>query len=252
MPADPAQPAVSIVIPTLGRAEHLAACLDSIAATVHAPCEVICATVADDGPTQELLARRPHVKNLIDPARTGFVRAANRGLRCVRAPWALLLNDDCVLLPRSVDNALFFASAPAHADAGQVAFFHDTPLRRNIWQEVTVEGVRYIACHVRGLPFANFGMTRTDVLSRVGYLDERYRMYAADPDLSLKVWLEAGMRVLACPGALVHHAELADERGARERAAQHEDNDRLFAKWGLAPADRGSPCPPPTPPSRSS
>ena len=136
-------------------------------------------------------------------------------------------------MPHAIDNALRFVSVPAMRDVGQVAFFHDTPVRRNVHAEIHGEGTRYVVCHVRGLLFANFGMTRRDVLRRVGLYDERFRMYGADPDLSLKVWHDAGARVEACPGALIRHAELEDERAVAERAGAGADNRALFEKWGM-------------------
>ena len=39
--------------------------------------------------------------------------------------------------------------------------------------------------------------------------------------------------VLPCPGALIRHHELNDDRAARERAEQAEDNRKLFEKWKL-------------------
>jgi hypothetical protein len=58
-------------------------------------------------------------------------------------------------------------------------------------------------------------------------------MYGADPDFSLKVWHEARLAVVPCPGALIHHAELQDERARLERGAQDDDNRKLFEKWNL-------------------
>jgi hypothetical protein len=58
-------------------------------------------------------------------------------------------------------------------------------------------------------------------------------MYGADPDFSLKVWHEARLQVVPCPGALIHHAEMNDERGSAERAVQEVDNQKLFRKWSL-------------------
>ncbi|MCZ6836507.1 MAG: hypothetical protein O7G85_12090, partial [Planctomycetota bacterium] len=67
----------------------------------------------------------------------------------------------------------------------------------------------------------------------LGYFDERYFMYGADPDFSLKVWHEAKLRVEPCPGALIRHTELEDERSRYERDSQETENRKLFAKWGL-------------------
>ena len=224
---------ISIIIPTLGRADHLRRCLDSIAATVRAPHEIICICVEGDENTQEALAGRA-VKKIIQPARGGYVQAANLGLRAARGEYITILNDDCLLLPHSIDNAIRFLEAPAHRDRiGQAAFFHDTPLRRNIHQQIRIEDISYNVCHIRGLCYANFGLAQRALYERLNYLDERYFMYGADPDFSLKVWHEAKLIVSPCPGALVHHAPADDARARADRARQAEDNAKLFAKWAM-------------------
>jgi GT2 family glycosyltransferase len=88
--------------------------------------------------------------------------------------------------------------------------------------------------HVRGTPYANFGLLRRALLERVGFLDEGYRFCAWDPDLSLKVRRDAGLLVVGAPDALVVHEELADERKRADAGAlRTRDNERLFAKWSL-------------------
>lgn len=225
-------PLVSIVIPSLGRPAALARCLQSVRDTVHVPHETICVVAADDDATCEL-ARGAGVRTVVEAGRTGFVRAANAGFRVAAGTWLLQLNDDCRLLPHSVANAIRFLDAPAHAGVGQAAFFHDTPVARNIHQEIPLDGRPFRVLHVRGLCYANFGLVRRELAARLGFYDERYRMYGADPDFSLKVWHEARLEVRPCPGALVEHDELIDARAEHERPAQHEDNARLFAKWGM-------------------
>lgn len=228
------EPIVSIVVPTYRRAELLASCLDSIARTALLPHEVICVTVADDEPTQALLAARPEVRNIAEERRTGFVRAANRGFHAARGRYLAQINDDCVLMPHTIANAVRFLEAPPHRGRiGQAAFFHDTPVRRNVHQQIEVEGVRYAVLHVRGLCYANFGLAERSLCERLGFYDERFHMYGADPDFSLKVWHEARLEVAPCPGALIRHLEHADDRAAAERPAQPRDNELLFAKWGL-------------------
>lgn len=225
-------PLVSIVVPTLGRPESLARCLASIRATVHLPHEVVCVTVAADEAAHAVVAAAG-VAEVRRPEREGFVRAANAGFRAARGEWLLQLNDDCRLLPHSLANAIRFLSVRAHASVGQAAFFHDSPVGRNVHQQIQLDERWFRVCHVRGLCYANFGLVRRSLAERLGYYDERFRMYGADPDFSLKVWHEAGMEVRPCPGALVEHDEENDERAATERAGQHEDNAKLFAKWGL-------------------
>jgi GT2 family glycosyltransferase len=223
-------PVVSIIIPTLGRPDALVRCLNSIRETVDLPHEVLCVTPATDAPTIAV-AEAAGARMVLEPNRGGFVRAANLGFRAARGRWLLQLNDDCRLLPHSVGNAIRFLSVPAHAGVGQAAFFHDTPVTRNVHQQLDLDGRTFRVLHVRGLCYANFGLVRRELSERLGHYDERFRMYGADPDFSLKVWHDAGLEVRPCPGALVEHDELVDERAASERPGQSADNQRLFAKW---------------------
>ncbi len=232
MSVDPTEPLVSIVIPTFRRPEALARCLSSVRANVPMSHEVICVTVAGDKPTEAIVATSG-VRHIRQAERLGFVRAANAGFRAATGRWLLQLNDDCRLLPHSVGNAIRFLSVPAHATVGQAAFFHDTPVTRNVYQQIDLDGRTFRVLHVRGLCYANFGLVRRSLAERLGHFDERYRMYGADPDFSLKIWHEAAMEVRPCPGALVEHDELVDERSAEERPGQHDDNAALFLKWGL-------------------
>lgn len=193
---------------------------------------MICVVVQGDTESQAV-ARQNGVGIILQPTRAGCVNAINLGFKASRGEYLLQINDDCELLPHSIANAVRFLEAPAHANVGQAAFFHDSPVRRNVHQQIQAEGVWYFVCQVRGLCYANFGLMKRELCERLNGLDERYFMYGADPDLSLKVWHEAGMSVEPCPGALIHHAEMQDERAKVERAAQDEDNRKLFEKWGM-------------------
>ena len=233
MPTKAGEPKVSIIVPTYRRVDHLARCLKSIESTVKLPHEVIGVAVKDDQATIDAIATHPAVKWVIQPTRGGAVQAMNLGFRAARGEYLIQINDDCELLPHSIANAVRFLEAPANSLIGQAAFFHDSPVKRNVFTQIQVENIWYFVGHVRGLCYANFGLARRSLHERLDYFDERFFMYGADPDFSLKVWHEAKLGVVPCPGALIHHAELNDERGERERAAQAADNEKLFAKWRL-------------------
>lgn len=226
------EPEVSIVVPTYARPADLVCCLDSIEATVSRSHEVICVSVAGDEETEAVLDGRD-VRRVVQPDRGGAVQAMNLGFRAATGRYLMQINDDCELMPYSVANAIRFLEAPGNEQIGLAAFFHDSRVKRNVYAQIMVEDTWYYVCHVRGLCFANFGLAERTLYEKLGYFDERYFMYGADPDFSLKVWHEAKLAVAPCPGALIHHAELEDERGARERAAQRADNELLFAKWVL-------------------
>jgi len=230
VPAFP--PIVSIIVPTYQRPHDLSRCLRSIAQTVKLAHEVIVVAVAGDEPTIAAL-KSAEVKTIIQPTRGGCVQAMNLGFRAAVGEYLMQVNDDCELLPHSVANAVRFLEAPAHHHIGQAAFFHNSPVTRNIHQQIQLDGEWFFTCHVRGLCYANFGLARRALYEQLGYFDERYFMYGADPDFSLKVWHEAKLAVVPCSGALLRHHERNDERGERERAEQARDNARLFAKWGM-------------------
>ena len=74
---------------------------------------------------------------------------------------------------------------------------------------------------------------RRSLLAKVGYADERFYFFGFDPDLSLKVQLDEGLKVVGCRRALIHHDEHHDERKVDDLPAGEEDNVKLFAKWDL-------------------
>ena len=147
------------------------------------------------------------------------------------------LNDDARLLPGSVEAAVEMIERPDLADVGMVAFYHDWDRRRNVLDAVEHDGRRYAIYAVRGYPYANFGLLRRSLLERVDYADERYYFFAFDPDLSLKIQIEAGLKVIGCRRALIHHDEHHDERKLSDLARGEDDNAKLFAKWNLPPKD---------------
>jgi GT2 family glycosyltransferase len=114
-----------------------------------------------------------------------------------------------------------------------VAFYHTFRQERNRLDSVVENGVTYSVYNVRGYPYANFGLLRRELLVRLGYLDERYFFCGWDPDLSLKVQLEAGLKVLGCRAALIDHDEIIDTRKTLDLRVFDRDNDLLFRKWKL-------------------
>ena len=69
----------------------------------------------------------------------------------------------------------------------------------------------------------------------VGFADERFYFFGFDPDLSLSIQMDQGLKVLGCREALIHHDELHDDRKCDDLSVGDEDNAKLFAKWNLAP-----------------
>ncbi len=230
------EPRVSIVIATYRRCDRLQRCVAGIRRNVTIPHEIIVVgTGAGDG-TDEWLVAQSDIRFIREYTREGATKAYNRGFRAAAGTYVLWLNDDSYPLPGAVEAAVEMIERPDLPRVGMIAFYHNLDREWNRLDSIEHDGVIYSIYNVRGVPYANFGLIRKELLERVGYLDERYYFCAWDPDLSLKVQRDAGLQVLGCRAALVYHEELIDERKSEDlERVVNEDNARLFEKWKLPP-----------------
>jgi GT2 family glycosyltransferase len=227
-------PTVSIIIPTCNRKTKLMRCLASVRATVGAEYETIVVDGKSSDGTREWLALQDDLLVVLEPAADGPTRAVNRGFRIARGKYVMWLNDDAELFADAVDEALALIERPDMQDVGMVGFYHTMRQERNRLDEVYVDGLCFGFFNVRGYPYANFGLLRRELLERLGYADEAYVSFGWDPDLSLKVQVEAGLKVIGCRRALIGHEEHHDDRRAFD--VEHHlarSNERLFTKWKL-------------------
>ena len=227
------KPRASIVIATYDRCERLKGCIGAIRRNVGVDHEtIVVGGGAGDG-TEEWLEAQDDVRFIREMRREGATRAYNKGFRAAAGTYVMWLNDDARVLPGAIEAAVAMIERPDLADVGMVAFYHNCDRTRNRLDSVERDGVLYSIYNVRGIPYANFGMLRCELLERVGYLDEQYYFCAWDPDLSLNVQREAGLKVVGCRDALIDHEELIDARKREDLAVIREDNEKLFAKWKL-------------------
>jgi GT2 family glycosyltransferase len=235
---------LSIVIPTYNRHARLVRAVDKIRQNARDIGEIIVVDGGSTDGTREWLAQQQDLKVILEEAREGAVRAFNKGFRAATGEFVCWLNDDAYPLPDALPAALEFLRDREQADVGMVALYHNDHELRNILDEVEHAGTRYHICHVRGYPYANFGLLRRTLLERVGYWDERFYFFGADPDLALTIQLDVGLKVLGCRDALIHHDEDHDERKLEDLPTGTADNDLLFAKWRLPePGTYPDPCP---------
>ena len=227
-------PTVSIIIPTCNRKRLLARCLASVGEAVDMPREMIVVDGRSSDGTREWLASKDDILSVLEPAAQGVTKAVNRGFRLASGTYVMWLNDDAELLPHAVREAIALIERPDMQDVGMVGFYHTMKQERNRLDEVHLDGECYGFFNVRGYPYANFGLIRRELLERLGYADENYVSFGWDPDLSLKVQLEAGLKVVGCRRGLIRHEEHDDDRRAFD--VEHHltrSNERLFRKWKL-------------------
>jgi GT2 family glycosyltransferase len=227
---------LSIVIPTCNRPEHLRQLLDRIHSDVKCSHEIVVVTGSNDDQTPRVLDDAQKIfgdrlKIIREPRREGFVRAANKGFRAATARNMIWLNDDCRHLHGTLDEAVHQIDA-APAEIAFLAMFHRYASTKNIAYQSEYEGQIYSLCHVRGTLYANFPIGRRQTYESLGFFDEQFYFYAADPDLSLKAW-HAGLKVAPAHNCFIDHDEHQDDRRAQDTDRAKDDNVKLFAKWNL-------------------
>jgi GT2 family glycosyltransferase len=236
-------PDLSIIIPTCNRADLLDRCLVKIAENTDCDFEIIVVDGASADHTAAVLSHArqylgDRLRCIIEDQREGFVRAANKGFRVARGKHLTWLNDDARPLPGAYTNAIAqLAASPS--DTGLIALYHRWHSPRNIAFEKSPAQASppYQLCHVRGTLYANFALGRREIFNRLGYFDERFIFYAADPDLSLKAW-NAGFLVIPAESSFIDHDEHSDARRSSDAEQGARDNAKLFAKWDLPPINQ--------------
>lgn len=235
MHARAAPAVVSIVIATRNRLALLQRCISKVREHVSSPKEIVIVDGASTDGTGAWLAQQRDLHVITEPQAEGAARAYDKGFRAARGTYVTWLNDDSYPLPGCIEAAVEMIERPDLQDVGLVAFYHNFDRERNRLDDVSYDGRRFSVFNVRGWTYANFGLLRTSLMARLGFLDLRYHFAAWDPDLSLKVQRQAGLKVIGCRQALVFHDELIDERKQGDLLALESDNAKLFEKWSLPP-----------------
>lgn len=234
----PADPLISVVVPTRNRVAYLKEALASVRNQTTASWECI---VVDDGSTDgtwEWLASQSDTRvGVIRNARPGERSAArNRGLAEARGRFVLFLDDDDRLRPNALMRlARSLLSDPScFAAVGAIVAFDQVggrrrrphprvPLVRSVWQDVLLGW-----CGLQGR-----SMIRTTTIRDVGGWGQAINI-AEDHDLWLRLCLEG--KVAFIPDVVLEHRIHAEQRTVDVRKSLR----RLRARFvdGLPDAKR--------------
>ena len=212
---------VSVVIPTIGRPELLADCLESLAACKPRADEILVVDSSrDDAVATVVTTFADAGARMIRCEEFGLGSAFNVGLREARHETVLLTNDDCTVDSRwvsvgassvaALDDAIVTGRVRAAGDPRIVPSTIDDPdPREHVGKP---HFVLYTQC---------MAVRRDDILE-FGAFDGRIRPSAEDNDLSYR-WLRAGRRIRYEPSFVVWH------RDWRTR----EQLVRLYVDYGI-------------------
>ncbi len=216
-------PAVSVVVPTRGRAAYLEVTLDSLL-DQHGEVEheILVVDDGDDGATAEAVRARPGVRYLPHGPRRGLNAARNAGLREAAAPLVAFVDDDVAVPPGWLEALAAGAARHPEAEAfgGPLrARFEGRPLRGCGREEPPITTLD-LGERDREVDFvwgANFAVRREGV-KRVGPFDENIVQPHGDEEEGLERLRAAGGRVVYIAAAGLDHRRTAEDARRRPLA----------------------------------
>jgi GT2 family glycosyltransferase len=229
MPPADGTVAASVVIPTAGRPQLVAACVASVEACRPAPAEVL--VVDQSGGPEVAAALAGSGARVVACAGRGIALGVNTGLRAARHDVVLVTNDDCTVAADWVDVAWRHLRARPHGlvsgrvlPGGEGAFVpsvRDDPQPRDFSGELSF-GALYAG---------NMAFDRREALALGGFDERRtLRLAAEDNDFGYR-WLRAGRPLAYEPAMTVwHHDWRTPPELARRWAEYARGQGALYAK----------------------
>lgn len=242
-------PKLSILIPCYNEVAFTVACLESlVGCDPKTAYEVV---VADDASTDETvqLAAVPGLRYLRQPQNVGFLRNCNHAFAHLRGEYVLLLNNDTILTPGSLDAMVaVLDQRPEIGAVGPKICFPNGRLQEAgccVNRDGTTQMVGLFGDPA--MPAMNYRrevhycsgaalLFRRSLIGDVLF-DERFApAYCEDLDLCLEI-AARGARILYLPEAvLIHHLSVSTNRQVRAPKLQlvSRNQQKLVEKWGSA------------------
>ncbi len=211
---------VSVIIVTWNGLEHLATCLESLAAQVFRDFEVLLVdNGSTDGSVPFVRERFPWVELILLPDNAGFAAGNNAGFARARGEYIVTLNNDTAADPGWL--AELVAVADARSDAGMVASricdYMDRDRIDSLGVRICRDGMSRGAYRLQRfstvsvgrieeilLPSACVALYKRAMLDETGFFDADFFAYCEDTDLGLRGRL-AGWGAVLARDAVVYH-----------------------------------------------
>jgi GT2 family glycosyltransferase len=220
---------VSVVVPTIGRAELLEACLGSVAACRPDAAEIIVVDQSNEAAVRSVVAKFADAgaRLVTSPIRDRSL-AVNLAMRKARHESVLVTDDDCTVDPRWVGKAWEHLSTdPETIVTGRVLPVGDAIAVPSLVGSGTPSDYTG-SVHFDVLFGCNMACSRTRFLELGGF-DERMKL-AEDNDFCYR-WLRAGRRLHYDPSLLIwHHAWRTPEELERHFRGYARGQGIFYAK----------------------
>lgn len=148
----------------------------------------------------------------------------NLGFKCAKGEYILMISDDCLILPDSINKGIFHFDDLRNKNrkVGALAFYW-----RN-WPEQ----IEYMVGLTFNKIFVNHGLYLKAALEEIDYIDEEYYVfYHADGDLCLRLY-DKGYEVLASENSYIEHYSHANLKVRKSNfLLQNEDWGKYLLRW---------------------
>lgn len=206
-----------------------------------------------DGSAEKIRDSFPGVVLSVNTTRFGFAQNNNINLRKASGRFLMLLNDDTLMFPSTLENAVQFMDG--HPDIGMVGcemvypngkyqvasarknrtlfseFLIETGINRrwNYIQPVPARGEEYVdieMCSEAGM------IVRREVVEQIGLLDEQFFMYGEGADWCRRI-RQAGWKIAFLPGTrIIHYGDQTNKRVKLKMYLQFYKSTYLYFKKG--------------------
>jgi GT2 family glycosyltransferase len=212
---------VTVVLPTIGRAELVGECLTSLERCDPGADEILVVDSSPDDAVAQVVSSFTHIgARVIPSAAAGLGNAFNSGLRAAKHETILLTNDDCTVDPSWIGvgdqclsgcrEVIVTGRVRPDGDPDVVPSTIDDPTPRE-----------YVGSPGFFLYTQSTALVRSAVLALGGF-DGQIRPTAEDNDLSYR-WLRAGHRIRYEPQFVVWHRDWRTP----------EQLERLYVDYGI-------------------
>jgi GT2 family glycosyltransferase len=222
---------LTVGIATRNRPAALQRCVRSLQALAPLASRIIVFDDSSDSPARDALAGAvpPGMELTVirDEGHVGGIVGRNRTMRAAGTPYVLLLDDDAVVFSRAaVDRAIAVLDGdPSVAAVG----FAQAEEDGSPWPERMQPGRGSQPAYVSAfIGFAH--LLRRDTFLRLGGYRESFVFYGEEKDYCVRL-LDAGLRVVYLPGALVGHIPDRSGRSATRYVRFAIRNDCLHSLY---------------------
>jgi GT2 family glycosyltransferase len=208
---------VSIVIANWNTKDLIRGCIESILSHVKTGFEyeiIIIDNASSDGSRDYLLSLGDKIILICNSKNLGYAKACNQGMKLAKGKYVLLLGSDTVMLENTLEECVSFLES--HTGAGAVgcrllntdgsaqnsckkfprlanAFYTYLSLD-SLNRDYDMAGFDYNHTREVEQVATTFLMTRRELMEKIGYFDEAYRILYNDVDLCHRIW-DSGYKI---------------------------------------------------------